>query len=179
MPESYTNEQIELVAACSKFCILLEQAGGSKRATFVENMLKVLPFLYLKMTLAREHAATDDEELHNVEERVTEDDYNFVRQGVSSLLGGNDTYLDVFVDDMKYSETPICKSISEDLADIYQDVRNFVWIFGQRNEQATAEAFAWLSNLFEIHWGQLVVNVMRPLHELRYGLAADDEDEAL
>lgn len=176
MPESYANEQLELVAVASKFCILLEQASQSKRSAFVANMLKVLPFLYLKMTLVREQATPSDNEPANVEERVTEDDYNFVREGVHSLLGGDDAYLDVFVDDMKYSETPICKSISEDLADIYQDVRNFVWIFGQQNEQATAEAFDALNNLFEIHWGQLVVNVMRPLHELQYGLAANDEE---
>ena len=36
-------------------------------------------------------------------------------------MGDKDDYLDVFVQDMVYSDQPIKKSISEDLADIYQD----------------------------------------------------------
>ena len=34
-------------------------------------------------------------------------------------MGDKDDYLDVFVQDMVYSDQPIKKSISEDLADIY------------------------------------------------------------
>ena len=42
-------------------------------------------------------------------------------------MGDKDDYLDVFVQDMVYSDQPIKKSISEDLADIYQDLKDFIY----------------------------------------------------
>ena len=40
-----------------------------------------------------------------------------------------DDYLEVFLPDMAYSDTPIKKCISEDLADIYQDLKDFICVF--------------------------------------------------
>ena len=45
---------------------------------------------------------------------------------LAGILAEKDDYLDVFVSDMKYSDQPITKNISEDLADIYQDIRDFI-----------------------------------------------------
>ena len=36
-----------------------------------------------------------------------------------------DDYLDVFIQDMVYSDQPITRNISEDLADIYQAIKDF------------------------------------------------------
>ena len=48
---------------------------------------------------------------------------------LAGILAEKDDYLDVFVSDMKYSDQPITKNISEDLADIYQDIRDFIFVF--------------------------------------------------
>ena len=43
----------------------------------------------------------------------------FVSSKVSEMLGEHDVYLDVFIDDMKYSDRPVSSFISEDVADEY------------------------------------------------------------
>ena len=70
--------------------------------------------LFLRNT---ERISDDD-----MEDFVSEDSYEIVRMTMLDLLADKDSYLDVFVSDMKYSDTPITKSISEDIADIYQDI---------------------------------------------------------
>lgn len=57
---------------------------------------------------------------------LEEDYYDAVRMRVAALLGEDDTYLEVFEQDMKYSDTPIAASISEGLADLFQVFYNIV-----------------------------------------------------
>ena len=49
-----------------------------------------------------------------LEHVVTEDDYNAIRYSIADKLGEYDDYLDVFLEDMKYSDSPIHRTVSED-----------------------------------------------------------------
>ena len=109
-------------------------------------------------------------------EAVTEEDYEEVRQAVWNILKADDEYLEVFTPDMQYSEGAITRTISEDLADIYQDLKNFVAIFADRNEQAMQDAVAKVRENFRTYWGQRLVNAMRPLHDLCYNQTDDNRD---
>ena len=55
---------------------------------------------------------------------VAEDDYEFLRENIGRLMGENDAYLVVQSDEMKYSDLPLVASIAEDMADIYQAVKD-------------------------------------------------------
>ena len=103
-----------------------------------------------------------------VESFVKEDDYEAVRSYVSMNFADLDTYLDVFVEDFKYSETPVMKTISEDIADIYQDVRDFVSNYRSGVEDIVVDALAQVKENFEMFWGQKLVNTMRAIHEVYY-----------
>ena len=124
-------------------------------------MLKLLPLLYLKSQIVLHFNNESDVYLEHV---VTEDDYNAIRYSIADKLGEYDDYLDVFLEDMKYSD----RTVSEDLADIYQELRDFLHIYEQDFEESTAAALGELSDTFAQRWGQTVVNVLRPLHETMY-----------
>ena len=128
-------------------------------------MLKLLPLLYLKSQIVLHFNNESDVYLEHV---VTEDDYNAIRYSIVDKLGEYDDYLDVFLEDMKYSDSPIHRTVSEDLADIYQELRDFLHIYEQDFEESTAAALGELSDTFAQRWGQTVVNVLRPLHETMY-----------
>jgi len=128
-------------------------------------MLKLLPLLYLKSQIVLHFNNESDVYLEHV---VTEDDYNAIRYSIADKLGEYDDYLDVFLEDMKYSDSPIHRTVSEDLADIYQELRDFLHIYEQDFEESTAAALGELSDTFAQRWGQTVVNVLRPLHETMY-----------
>lgn len=80
---------------------------------------------------------------------------------------------------MKYSETPISASISEDLTDIYQDIKNFITIFERGITENMNDALYVCMENFKAYWGQKLVNVLRALHSLKYSTepdALEDED---
>ena len=115
----------------------------------------------------------NDEDL---EDFVSEDSYEILRINISDLLGDKDTYLDVFVEEMKYSDTPITKNISEDLADIYQDIKNFVCLFQVGINETMHDAIIECNEHFRLYWGQRTVNTLRALHDIAYNTNPDEEN---
>lgn len=176
----YAQTVIEFITVAAEYCIFLEKAYEADRKDFLDRMTKLLPLIYVKATLLPYVEEFGDEELP---EFVTEDDYDSVRHAVWRVLKGDDNYLEVFSPEMQFSETPITASISEDLTDIYQDLKNFVGTYADRNEVNMNNALCKIQENFVAYWGQRVVNVMRPLHDLLYGhpeegnFAEDDAED--
>jgi hypothetical protein len=161
----YSKNVIDFVTVAVEFCAFLEKEEAQPRAQWLDNMLKVLPLLYIKALLLPETLAMSDDELPTF---VKESDYVRVANRVAEIMGNEDAYLDVFVEDMKYSDTPVSAFVSENIADIYQDVRNFVSVYQyELTEQMHDALYICVSN-FRDYWGQKLVNSLRPLHALKY-----------
>lgn len=103
--------------------------------------------------------------------------YEAVRTRIASLLGENDTYLETFHPDMPYSDTPVAAFISENLADMYQDIGNFLSLFRQGNEFVMREALALCQTNFREYWGQQALNALKALHALRYSMDENIETD--
>jgi hypothetical protein len=71
------------------------------------------------------------------------------------------------MDEMKYSERPISATVSENIADIYQDVRNFVSVYQMELTEQMQSAINICTVNFRTYWGQKLVNVLRPLHSIK------------
>ena len=165
----YERNTLEFVTVALEFCTFVENAGGSGLFDFLDKAVKLLPLLYLKATLLPE--AEEDEDA-DPELTVTEDMYESVRNRIAGLLGEKDSYLETFHPDMQYSDTPIAAFISENLADVYQDVGNFVSLFRQGNEEVMLQSIALCRTNFQEFWGQQLLNALKALHAARY---SDDE----
>ena len=171
----FDRNVIEFVTVAAEFCKYMEQAEGTRRPTFVDTTLKILPLLYLKATLLPT-CETMGEDLP--EHYVTEETYEMLRMTLAGILGEKDDYLDVFVEDMKYSDQPITRYISEDLADIYQDIKDFIFVFQLGLNETMHDALAICQENFRLYWGQKLVNTLRALHEARYAQGESEEDES-
>jgi len=171
----FDRNVIEFVTVAAEFCKYMEQAEGTRRPTFVDTTLKILPLLYLKATLLPT-CETMGEDLP--EHYVTEETYEVLRMTLAGILGEKDDYLDVFVEDMKYSDQPITRYISEDLADIYQDIKDFIFVFQLGLNETMHDALAICQENFRLYWGQKLVNTLRALHEARYTQGESEEDES-
>ncbi len=166
----YQQPAIEFVTVAVQLCLYLEQIEGQDKSEFVEKMLCLLPLLYLKARLLPK--AT--EELDGFPERfVTEQEYEDIRQKVAQCMGADDTYLEVFVEDMRYSDEPITAFVSENIADIYQEVKDLACNYQTREEAVMNDALVNCIEAFEQHWGQKLLNVLRPLH----AVACEGEQE--
>lgn len=166
----YQQPAIEFVTVAVQLCLYLEQVEGLDKSEFVEKMLCLLPLLYLKARLLPK--AT--EELDGFPERfVSEQEYEDIRQKVAQCMGADDTYLEVFVEDMRYSDEPITAFVSENIADIYQEVKDLACNYQTRDEAVMNDALVNCIEAFEQHWGQKLLNVLRPLH----AVACEGEQE--
>lgn len=166
----YQQPAIEFVTVAVQLCLYLEQLEGQDKSEFVEKMLCLLPLLYLKARLLPK--AT--EELDGFPERfVSEQEYEDIRQKVAQCMGADDTYLEVFVEDMRYSDEPITAFVSENIADIYQEIKDLACNYQTRDEAVMNDALVNCIEAFEQHWGQKLLNVLRPLH----AVACEGEQE--
>lgn len=170
----YSHNTVEFVTVAAEFCAYMEQSEGRPCREFVDTVLKLLPLLYLKASLLEAVEAMDD---FYPEEFVSEHDYEFVRQTVAAIMGDKDDFLDLGHDDeVRFSDEPVMKTISEELADIYQPVRNFVETYRLGFEPNMAEALAMVREQFELYWGQRLVDAMRELHRIKCRPDEGDED---
>lgn len=165
---------MEFVTVAVQYCAYLEQTDNIDRKNFVDTMQKMLPLLYLKGALIEKYEPMVDDSLADY---VTEENYNIIRNNIAYILADQDDFLDVFVEDMKYSESPILCTISENLADIYQDLKNFVSAFKDGIEESMELALYECKCNFETYWGLKVANTLRALHEVKYSMSDDDMDE--
>lgn len=172
----FDRNSIEFVTVAAEFCAFLERAEGMPRARFVETILKILPLLYLKASMIPEGEMLGDDEL---ETYVTEEVYEVLRMNLSYILAEKDDYLEVFLPDMAYSDTPIKKTISEDLADIYQDVKDFIFVFQLGLNETMNDSLVQVRENFGNIWGQKLVNTLRALHDVKYNPDAGEDEEAL
>lgn len=169
----YDKNIVEFVTVGVEFCSFIEQASETSRNAFTDTAIKILPLLYLKATLLPDYESKSD---LSVEHFVTENIYEYIRSSISRMFGEHDSYLEVFQADMQYSETPIIANISEDISDIYQDIKDFISIYSLGNEEATQEALAYCKENFISYWGQKLVNVLRALHNLHFSQNEDEND---
>ncbi|MDE6451202.1 MAG: DUF5063 domain-containing protein [Odoribacter sp.] len=160
---AYSKEVIEFVAVAKEYCDFVETAPQMKRKDFVQRLQKFVPLIYLKGALLPE-GEIEAEGL--TEDFVTEENYNFLYGEVHRLLGEYDDYLEVFDDNMQYSETPMVHSIAEKVCDIYQDLKNFISSYRCGIPEVIGEALWQLNNSFELYWGKSCAGVLRAVHHI-------------
>ena len=165
MDTSLNTNSIAFIGLCNEYCICIENAKETARDAFINNMLRLLPRIYI--------AASDiprpdfQQDPAYIAPALDEDYYDSVRLSMEMLLGEDDTFLEVFEQDMKYSETPIAASISESLADIFQVLYNLI----DSAKDAPAEIVVALLDAcrddFDEYWSQPLCNVLRALNAIR------------
>ena len=159
----YSDSTIAFVTAAAQTCLLIEKAGEHEREEWREQMLRLLPVLYLRTRLLDKEETILEEEPQRF---VTEEDYNIALIGMRELLGSDDAYLDVFVDRGIYTDEVQTAYISEGLADIYQELKDMAAAFQTGQEAIMHDAVVLCHESFEASWGQKVPAVMRALHEM-------------
>lgn len=172
----YDKNTLAFVAAALEFCALMETASAHSLYTFTDKAVKISSLLYLKTTLLPDMEEDENENEYDTEHFITENTYEAVRCRIAARLGEYDSFLDTFHPDMNYSDTPIASTISENLADVYQDLGDFAALFRRENEEVMKQALYACKENFRIYWGQKLLNAQKALHAVRFGedLSPDD-----
>jgi len=161
----YSRNVVEFVTVANEFCQSVEQVNRISTEANLQKMQKLLPLLYLKAALLPQTERVLDEEL---EKYVSEFDYNVLHQKWLALLNENDSFYEVFDPNIQFGHEAVTASISENLMDIYQDLKNFVIAYSLGNEEVMNDGLAECVEHFADFWGQQLVNVLRAVHKLVY-----------
>jgi hypothetical protein len=161
----YSKNVIEFVTVANEYCTFLEKVSEHEKTKFVDKSLKILSLLYLKALLLPDVEQVNEE---GNEKFVTEFDWQLIKQGIQTILNDDDTYLDFFDIDMNETPEPTANSISENMADLYQDIKDFLEIYKLGVDELSNDAILECSTSFKEHWGFKVVNSLRMLHHIQY-----------
>lgn len=167
----YRKEVIEFVAVAKEFCDFVETAPQMQRKDFVLRLQKFIPLIYLKGSLLPE---SDTETSGLTEDFVTEAQYSDLFAGIHQLMGELDEYLEVFDENMQYSEAPVVHSVTEKVCDIYQDLKNFISSFRCGIPEVIGEALWQLNDSFELYWGKACAGLLRAVHQVVYRVKEEE-----
>lgn len=158
------SNSIAFIGLSKEYCQAVENAGNYELHDFVKVMLKLLPRLYISATdLAVNILEPEDA---YVVPALEEDYYDSVRRGMEQVIGSDDVYLEVFEEDMKFSDTPVSASISEGLADIFQVLYNFLATVREATDETIDVAIISVRDDFKAYWSTTLCNVVRALNAI-------------
>jgi len=171
----YSKNVIEFATVANEYCSFIEAVDQFQRKDFITRVQKLFPLLYLKTTLLPEPDIKMSDDVP--EKFVSEEDYNFILHKLEAKFGQFDAYHEVFDPSMQYSDVALEASISENITDVYQDLKDFILAYRIGTLEVMNDALWECRNNFEQYWGQRLVNGLRAIHNLVYGNADLDETD--
>lgn len=156
----------EIVSLAKSYCELCETARDFTKEEFTNRALDLLPRLYWNFFDISAGISLGESDYFA--DYVDEEMYSGIQSGIAAVMGGEDSFLETFEEDMKYSETPITSSISECLADIYQPLFNFISAVHDSEGLQLEDAYASCKEDFENYWSQTLCNALKALNNVKY-----------
>ena len=168
---------LAFIGLCNEYCLAVENARETTLKDFVASMLRLLPRIYISATDLSISRPIDEDDEPYLDSYLDEDYYESIRREIETMLGADDVYLEVFEEDMKYSDTPIGASVAEGICDIFQVLYNFITMVRDAPSEAIDMALVAVKDDFDSYWSQKLCNLLRPLNHLRYSQTDDEEDD--
>jgi len=174
----YSTHVVEFVAVANEYCKYMEHASDIKGPELLKIMQRLLPLLYLKASMLPEFSPFFED---GNEKFVTEQDWQRVNYSLRKTFGSADDYLEILSGAPAMADGPVAASLSEDMSDIYQDMKNFLLLYQTGTNEVMNDAI-WECRLnFENYWGQKLVNALKAIHYFNYSgeeiREADEPDE--
>jgi hypothetical protein len=161
----YSRTVIEFVAVANEYCKYAEHAGELKGDEILKILQRLLPLMYLKASLLPDLDPIFED---GNEKFVTESDWYRIHDILKEKFGTANDYLELFDEKFIESETPVPSSLAENMADIYQDIKDFLLLYQTGTQEVMNDAI-WECRLnFENIWGQKLVNAMKAIHKFIY-----------
>ena len=161
----YSRKVVEFVAVANEFCKYAEHASELKGDELLKILQRILPLLYINASLLPQFETFFED---GNEKFVTESDWVRLHEVLREKFGSADDYLEVFDEKDNESDGPVLASISENMADIYQDLKDFLLLYQTGTVEVMNDAVWECRMNFENFWGQKLVNSLRAIHKFLY-----------
>ncbi len=161
---------VDMVVASTKYCAFIEQIDALNETQIVEFLLKICPLLYVKGNIL---PVVECEDNSAYEQYVTEEQYEVVLLSLKNKLEKIDSFSFY---DISSSEN-ITLSVSELLADVYQDLKDLILLYGKGLHDSQKAAIALCKENFEQNWGWKLSILLPYLHQLAFPKRIEENEE--
>ena len=159
-----SKQVVEMATVANEFCYFIENIEKKEKEIVLEFMQRILPLLHLKGSLLPE---IEPEHPEANERFVTEEQWERVFNELRQTLGEDDEYW--IIDPQYINDTePLKASLSENITDIYQDMKDFLLLMQKNTHAARENAISECKILHANHWGYRVGNIFTRIHHLIY-----------
>jgi len=155
---------LEFLRVAHEYCIFIENASEKQKPVLLDFISKIGPLLYLKGKLLPE---INPEYPESSERYVTEEEWQEIFNILRDIFGSDDEYYNVNYEEHNEFEA-VKSSLSENLTDLYQDLKDFVLLYQKNSQAARQNAVHDCRTLFENRWGPKVLSSVRYIHYLLY-----------
>lgn len=149
----YSRNVLEFLRVAHEYCLFVEEVFIKSEKDILEYYQKIAPLLYLKGLLLPE---IEPEYPESTERYVTEEEWETIFTELRSKFGNNDEYWYSDPDNKDINDL-VKASLSENLADIYQDLKDFVLLYQKGSRASKEAAVAEIRQLFYNRWSWAIL----------------------
>jgi hypothetical protein len=161
---------LDMFTVANEFCIFTEKAANYNPEEVLQYYAKICPLLYLKGAIL---PAVESDEDYFGERFVNEDQWENIYNSLLPLFADKDEFYTLSYETS--DNIPLKASISEHLADVYQDLQDFVLLYQKNHIYAKQNAVYECKNLFKSHWGSRIAALIPALHAIAFPVNQDDD----
>ena len=161
----FSRSVVEFTAAANEFCKYAEHASEIKGNELLRIFQRILPYLYIKASLL---PALDPVFEDGNENFVTESDWFRIHDTLRDKFGSADDFPEISDEPVSSSDTVVLSSISENIADIYQDLKDYLLLYQTGTREVMNDAVWECRQSFEDYWGRKLVNSLTAIHRFIY-----------
>ena len=169
----YSDEVVAFVRAANETATFLEALKDKGGRDFIEEAVMHLAEVYASVLKIEE--AVSNSELA-LEPTVTEQEWAEIFQRIASLLGPHNEMLRPAEDNEFDRSDLVAHTISEDLSDVYQELRDFTALYSRGLDEIMNDAIWEVTLRFREHWGKKLLRSLSSLHDL-YVSGIDPSEE--
>jgi len=170
----YSKQVLEFVTVATEYCNFIESVEKFTKKDFIVKMHKLLSYVYQKAVLLPELELIYDAN----QKFVTELDWNKAKDSVNAKLVSQDEFVSVENIEEYQEDTDAEYTLSELMADIYQELMDAISIYQIGNEEAMNDAIYDVKLSFEQFYGVKILVLLQAFHKMTYG-NIDLSDEEL
>ena len=164
----------EFYIAAREYCKFIELAEEQNKLEFLSGVQKILTLIYLKASLLEK---SDDVLEEEAEKFVQEEDWTHIQNAVAKRLGTIDKYIEVILPENSEPNNVETEGLSDCLADVYQDLKDFVLNYEIGNPDSLLAGLTNCMFEFDKYWGPRLLAILVNVHVAIYGFELMENDD--
>lgn len=172
-PAKHKKQVLELLTVANEYCMFIEKAYDYSKNDIMQYVHRIAPLLYLKGSLLPE---LEVENTEAYERYVTEEVWENIFNDIRNTFGRDDEFW--FIDESTFQGEEITKgSMAESITDVYQDLKDFVFLYSKNTSDAILNSVVECRHLFHTNWGPKLIRLQKNIHFLLYHQAFDEYED--